>query len=224
MVLCQWGFDDEANHLLMKEDLPSVRWVGGVEVELLALATGGRIIPRFEEITAEKLGSARTVKEVPFGVTGSDKMIVVEECSHSKACTILARGGNKMIVAEVQRSIHDALCVVRNMIKNHSIVPGGGASELACSNAVHEYAAEVDSVKHYAIKAFGDALEEIPLALATNSGYDAIKYVAELKKKQNDDDNFNLGVDAMGTGNQDMIEEGVYESVMSKRQQLQLAT
>jgi len=67
LVLCQWGFDDEANHLLMMNDLPAVRWVGGVEIELLAIATGARIIPRFEEITPEKLGKAGKIKEINFG-------------------------------------------------------------------------------------------------------------------------------------------------------------
>jgi len=64
IVLCQWGFDDEANHLLMHNDLPAVRWVGGVEIELLAIATGARIVPRFEEITPEKLGKAGTIKDI----------------------------------------------------------------------------------------------------------------------------------------------------------------
>jgi len=108
MVLCQWGFDDEANHLLMHNKLPSVRWVGGVEIELIAIATGGRIVPRFQEITPEKLGKAGHVKEVQFGTT-NEKMIVIEECSNSKAVTILIRGGNKMIVAEALRCIHDAI-------------------------------------------------------------------------------------------------------------------
>jgi len=108
LVLCQWGFDDEANHLLMHNKLPAVRWVGGVEIELIAIATGGRIIPRFQEITPEKLGTTGNVKEVQFGTTG-EKMIVIEECSNSKAVTILVRGGNKMIVAEALRCLHDAL-------------------------------------------------------------------------------------------------------------------
>lgn len=57
LVICQWGFDDEANHLLLQNQLPAVRWVGGVELELIAIATGGRIVPRFSELTAEKLGN-----------------------------------------------------------------------------------------------------------------------------------------------------------------------
>ncbi|KAK9090241.1 hypothetical protein Sjap_023418 [Stephania japonica] len=57
LVICQWGLDDEANHLLMHRNLPAVRWVGGAELELIAIATGGRIVPRFQELTPEKLGS-----------------------------------------------------------------------------------------------------------------------------------------------------------------------
>lgn len=79
VVLCQWGFDDEANHLLMQNELPAVRWVGGVEIELLAIATGGRIIPRFEEITEEKLGTAGSIEEVAFGTSG-DKIILIKGC------------------------------------------------------------------------------------------------------------------------------------------------
>lgn len=226
VVLCQWGFDDEANHLLMKNELPSVRWVGGLEIELIAIATGGRIIPRFQEITPEKLGTAQSVKEVEFGTT-NERMTVIEECSHSKAVTVLVRGGNKMIVAEAQRCLHDALCVVRNMIVNHQIVPGGGASELACAIAIGDYADNVGSVAQYAIRGFADALEEIPMALATNAGYQAIQYVSALKKAQRDEENTNLGVvvdEGEGTETRDMIDHGVYESLMSKKEQLQLAT
>jgi len=76
VVLCQWGFDDEANHLLMHNNLPAVRWVGGVEIELLAIATGARIIPRFEEITPDKLGTAGVIKEMNFG-TSMDKVLLI---------------------------------------------------------------------------------------------------------------------------------------------------
>merc|ERR1719199_1302994 len=79
LVICQWGFDDEANHLLMQNELPAVRWVGGVEIELLAIACGARIVPRFSELTPDKLGSAGTVREESFGTT-KDRMIVVEDC------------------------------------------------------------------------------------------------------------------------------------------------
>lgn len=102
LVICQWGFDDEANHLLMSNELPAVRWVGGTEIELIALATGGRIIPRFSEIKEEKLGRARVVKEVGFGTT-NDKMIVIEDCQVNKAVTIVVRGGSHTVVDEAKR-------------------------------------------------------------------------------------------------------------------------
>merc|ERR1711907_118219 len=96
LVICQWGFDDEANHLLMQNKLPAVRWVGGVEIELIAIAAGGRIVPRFQELTAEKLGAAGTVREESFGTT-KDRMLVIEECAKRGAVTIFVRGGTKMM-------------------------------------------------------------------------------------------------------------------------------
>merc|ERR1719353_1346706 len=108
LVICQWGFDDEANHLLMQEDLPAIRWVGGVELELIAIACNARIVPRFSELDASKLGSAGHVHEESFGTT-KDRMIVIEDCPNSKAVTVYVRGGNKMIIDEAKRSLHDAI-------------------------------------------------------------------------------------------------------------------
>lgn len=96
LVICQWGFDDEANHLLLTNKLPAVRWVGGPEIELIAIATNGRIVPRFEDLTKDKLGTAGLVKEMSFGTT-REKMLVIEECANSRAVTIFVRGSNKMV-------------------------------------------------------------------------------------------------------------------------------
>lgn len=146
IVLCQWGFDDEANHLLLQNQLPAVRWVGGIDIELLAMATGARIVPRFEEISESKLGYAGVIRELSFGTT-SDKVLVVEGCKNTKAVTILVRGGSHMICDEAQRSLHDALCVVRNLVKDNRIIYGGGASELACSIYLNQMADSIESVE-----------------------------------------------------------------------------
>jgi len=148
LVICQWGFDDEANHLLLQNQLPAVRWVGGVELELIAIATGGRIVPRFCELTAEKLGSAGMVKEISFGTT-KDRMLVIEDCANSKAVTVFVRGGNKMLVDEAKRSLHDAMCVTRNLIKDNRVVYGGGSAEISCSLAVEEYADTIEGIEQY---------------------------------------------------------------------------
>lgn len=205
VVLCQWGFDDEANHLLMQNKLPSVRWVGGVEIELLAIATGARIIPRFEEITPEKLGTAGSIKEVAFGTTG-DKIILIEECALSKAVTIMVRGGSRTICDEAKRCLHDAICVVRNMVKNNNVVGGGGATEMACSIAVAEEADKIKGIEQYAVRAFADALEEIPMTLAENSGYNPIEYVSKVREEQISESNPFLGVDANNQGTMNMYE------------------
>lgn len=223
LAICQWGFDDEANHLLLQHNLPAVRWVGGPEIEQIAIATGGRIVPRFEELTPEKLGQAGLVRELSFG-TSKDKMLVIEECQNSKAVTILLRGGNQMITAESKRSIHDALCVVRSLVRDSRVVYGGGAAEISCSLAVAKEADQLSTLEQYAFRAFSVALESIPLALAENSGLHPIETLSELKSRQVTENNPFLGVDCMLTGNSDMKEHHVLESLHSKKQQILLAT
>ena len=222
-VVCQWGFDDEANHLLMKNKIPAIRWVQGTELEQIALASGGRIINNFKDIAVEKFGKAYEVKEVNLG-TKNDKVIVIELCLAKKAVTILVRGGSSMIVEEAKRSMHDALCVVRNMIKDPKIVYGGGAAEISCSLYVAEKADSISSIQQYAIRAFAEALDAIPLSLAENSGYNGIEYLANLKAKQINEKNPCLGVDCLKKGTYNMMRQEVYEGYNSKIKQIQLAT
>lgn len=223
VVLCQWGFDDEANHLLYQNGLPAVRWVGGVEIELLAIATGARIVPRFEEITSDKLGKAGLIKEMSFG-TSNDRVILIQECENSKAITVMIRGGSRTICDEARRCLHDAICVVRNMVRDNMVVAGGGATELACSIAVSEEADKIKGVEQYAVRAFADALEEIPLTLAENSGYSPIEYVSQVREEQIREGSAFYGVDANAQGTRNMYEQGIFESAASKKHQLELAT
>jgi len=223
LAICQWGFDDEANHLLLQKELPAVRWVGGPEIELIAIATNGRIVPRFEELTAEKLGTCGTVREIGFGTT-KDRMMVIEDCPNTKAVTIFIRGGNRMIIEEAKRSIHDALCVVRNLVRNNKIVYGGGAAEISCALAVSEAADKISTIEQYAFRAFADALENIPLALAENSGVSPIHTLTEVKAKQVAEKNPALGIDCMNKNTYDMKSQRVIETLHSKKQQILLAT
>ncbi|KAH0558631.1 T-complex protein 1 subunit epsilon, partial [Trichoglossum hirsutum] len=228
LVICQWGFDDEANHLLLQNKLPAVRWVGGPEIELIAIATNGRIVPRFEDLSSEKLGRAGLVREMSFGTT-REKMLVIEECANTRAVTIFVRGSNKMmvkypppptlnpgtedplgglrigyskigIIDEAKRSLHDALCVVRNLVTDNRVVYGGGAAEIACSLAVEEAAVKSPGLEQYAMRAFADALDSIPMALAENSGLNPIETLAYIKSRQVKENNSRLGVDCMQMG------------------------
>merc|ERR1711939_191221 len=202
LVICQWGFDDEANHLLVQNALPAVRWVGGPEIELIAIATNARIVPRFDDLSADKLGHAGIVRELSFGTT-KDKMLVVEG----------------------KRALHDALCVVRNLVVDNRVVYGGGAAEIACSLAVEREAVKETGLEQYPMRAFADALDSVPMALAENSGLSPIEEVSELKARQGrGEGRGRLGVDCMQTGSNDMKEHFVIDPLISKRQQLLLAT
>jgi len=223
LAICQWGFDDEANHLLLSNDLPAVRWVGGQDLELIAIATGGRIVPRFSELTADKLGNAGRVRELQFGTT-KDRMLVIEDCKNSKAVTVFIRGGNKMIIEEAKRSLHDAMCVIRNLVRDNRIVYGGGAPEIACNLAVHEEANKCKTLEQYAMRAFADALEAIPMALAENSGLHPIVTMTAVKARQAKEGNPYLGIDCLEKGTNDMKEQHVIETLIAKRQQINLAT
>ena len=223
LVICQWGFDDEANHLLMQNNLPAVRWVGGPEIELIAIATNGRIVPRFEDLKKEKLGAAGVVRELSFGTT-KERMLVIEECANNKAVTVFLRGGNKMIIDEAKRSLHDAMCVVRNLIRDNRVVYGGGAAEIACSLAISQAADQISTIEQYAMRAFSQALDSIPMALAENSGLSPIETLAAVKSMQAQTNNPRLGVDCMQRGTNDMRAQYVYDPLISKRQQFLLAT
>ncbi|KAG8094533.1 hypothetical protein GUJ93_ZPchr0012g21224 [Zizania palustris] len=174
----------------MHRNLPAVRWVGGVELELIAIATGGRIVPRFQELSPEKLGKAGIVRE--------------------KAVTIFIRGGNKMMIEETKRSLHDALCVARNLIRNKSIVYGGGSAEISCSVAVEAAADRYPGVEQYAISKI--------------SASEGIVFLQTLKYMQVKESNPHCGIDCNDVGTNDMKEQDVFESLIGKQQQILLAT
>lgn len=223
LVLCQWGFDDEANHLLLQNGLKAVRWVSGTDIELLALATGARIIPRFEELHPQKLGFAGIVEELSFGTTANN-MLVVKDLSHMKAVSILVRGGSKTIIDEAHRSIHDALCVIRNLVREPRVIVGGGASELSASIFIKQKADENPSVEQYAMRAFGDALEQICVILAENSGLDPIQSLSEARSRQIEEKSHVFGVACLEGKVDDMRRLEVFETLASKKHQVQIAT
>jgi T-complex protein 1 subunit epsilon len=131
------------------------------------------------------------------------------------------------IIDEAKRSLHDALCVVRNLVRDNRVVYGGGAAEIACSLAVEDAATKTAGLEQYAMRAFSEALDAVPMALAENSGLSPISTLAEIKSQQvkgGDAAKGKLGVDCMGRGNNDMKEAFVIDPLIGKKQQLQLAT
>uniref|UniRef100_A0A2K5JDG3 T-complex protein 1 subunit epsilon n=1 Tax=Colobus angolensis palliatus TaxID=336983 RepID=A0A2K5JDG3_COLAP len=173
--ICQWEFDDEANHLLLQKNLPVVHWVGGPEIELIAITTGGQITPKFSELSARKLGFAGLVQEISFGTT-KDKMLVIEQCKNSRAVTIFMRRGNKMSIEEVKQPLHDALCVIWKLIHDNHVI--------SCALPVSQEVDKCPTLELYALRAFADALEVTPKALSENSGMNPIQTMTEARARQ----------------------------------------
>lgn len=129
-----------------------------------------------------------------------------------------------MIVDEAKRSLHDAMCVVRNLVVDNRIVYGGGSCELACAAKISEEADKEPSVEQFAMRAFCDALESVPLALAENAGFSPVSTLSEVKAAQAQTGNPYLGVDCLQKGTSDMKEQRVFETLIGKKQQMLLAT
>lgn len=125
---------------------------------------------------------------------------------------------------EAKRALHDALCVVRNLVKDNRVVYGGGAAEMACSIKVAEEADKIPGIEQYAMRAFSSALDSVPAALAENSGLSPIETLADVKSRQIKEKNTRLGIDCLSTGSNDMRELFVIDPLIGKRQQLLLAT
>lgn len=151
-------------------------------------------------------------------------MVFIEGCSNSRTVTVVLRGGNKVVVDEAKRSLNDALCVARNLLGSNNIIYGGGAVELSCAIAISNAAELISGVEHHALMAFVDALEQVPLALAENSGLNPIETVTTVKARQVKEENYYLGIDCNNMGTTDMRVQGVMETLLGKRQQFLLAT
>ncbi|CAA6667232.1 unnamed protein product [Spirodela intermedia] len=163
--------------------------------------------------TVEKFQTLRQQEQKYF-----DEM--VQKC---KFALLMNGSGNKMVIEETKRSIHDALCVARNLIRNNSIVYGGGSAEISCSIAVEAAADRHPGVEQYAIRSFAEALEYVPMALAENSGLQPIDTLTAVKAQQVKKNPY-CGIDCNDVGTNDMREQNVFETLIGKQQQILLAT
>lgn len=220
VVLCQKGIDDMIQHFLAKSGIAAARRIKKSDMEKLARATGGRVISNLDDLTAEYLGYAGVVEERK---TGNDNMIFVEGCNNPQANSILIRGGTKMIVDEVDRALHDSLCVVRNAVQDPKVVTGGGASEIEVARRLREYAESLGGREQLAVNAFADSMEIVPITLAENAGMDTIDMLVELRASHSRGElDSGVHVNAGKVGN--MADQKVYEGVLVKKQAIRSAS
>lgn len=215
VLFTEKSVDDEVLSLLSKKGILTVKNVSSSDMEKLAKATGGNVVGTTKDLSKESLGYAKQVEEVKIG---DDKLVYVREAKDPKAVTIMLRGGSEHVVDEAERSIHDALCVVRNAIEDGKIVAGGGAPELELSKKLREYAVKVGGREQLAVNAFAEALEVIPTAIAQNAGLDPLDILVELKSKHNTPANIWFGVNVKTGEAADMLKSDVVEPLRVKTQ------
>ncbi|MHA1238326.1 MAG: thermosome subunit beta [Candidatus Odinarchaeia archaeon] len=223
VVLCQKGIDDMAQHFLAKKGILAVRRIKKSDMDKLTKATGAKIVSNIDDLSAEHLGEAGIVEEVK--VAGG-KLIYVRDCKNPKAVSVMIRGGTDHVIDEAERALHDALCVVRNVIQTGKIVGGGGAAEIEIAKKLRDYAETVGGREQLAIEAFADAIEVIPVTLAENAGYDPIDILVELRSKHEEDKNEGkwYGVAITSGKAANMKELGVIEPYVVKRQVIKSAS
>ena len=220
VVICQKGIDDLVQHYLAKVGILAARRAKKSDMEKLAKATGGRVITDIKDLTEADLGSAGIVEQRKIG---DDKLIYVQKCQNPKAVSIVIRGANKYVTDEAERSLHDALCVVRNAIKDKAIVAGGGAPEIETSRHVRDFASTLTGREQLAVTAFADALEIIPKTLTENAGLDTVDTLIHLRAAHEKGEK-NVGVDVIGGDTKDMFTLGVVEPLSVKQQVLRSAS
>ena len=221
VVITQKGIDEVAQHFLAKAGIMAVRRVKRSDIEKIAKATGARIISTLKDLTPEDLGEAELVEERKVG---SDKMIFIEGAKNPKSVTILIRGANDMLLDEAERSIQDALHVLRNVLREPKVLPGGGAPEIELALALREHARKVGGKHQLAIEAFAEALENIPTILAESAGLDALATIMDLRKLHSEGKK-NAGVDVLnGKIAEDMTLLNIYEPILVKKQAIKSAT
>jgi len=220
VVLCQKGIDDMVQHFLARKGIVAVRRIKKSDVEKLAKATGGKIMTNIEDMSRTDLGYANLVEERKIG---DDKMTFVEGCKHPHAVTILIRGGTERIVDEAERSLHDALCVVRDIVEEPKILAGGGAPELEVSRTLKEYSGTLPGREQLAVVRFAEALEAVPITLAENAGLDPIDILSELRARHEKGEVW-AGVEIHTGKIQNMSKAGVFEPLAVKKQIIKSAT
>lgn len=220
VVMCEKGIDDMAQHFLARKGILAVRRNKKSDMEKLAKATGGKIVTNLDSLTSDDLGYCALVEERKIG---DDKMTFVEGCKHPKAVTILIRGGTQRLVDEAERSVHDALCVVRDVIEEPKIVAGGGAVELEVSRMLKKYAETLPGREQLAVRAFAEALEAVPTTLTENAGLDPIDVLSELRARHEKGEIW-AGIEVNNGKVQDMSKAAVYEPLSVKKQIIKSGT
>jgi len=220
VVICQKGIDDIAQHYLAKYGMLAIRRVKESDMTKLAKATGARITANLDDISESDLGAANLVHQKKVE---ADKWVFVEGCKNPRSISVLIRGGSQRVIDEVDRSMHDAFMVVKDVIETPAIVAGGGAPEAYVASVLKDWSDSFEGREQLAIKKFAESLEVIPLTIAENAGMDPIDTMVSLRSKQSQGQKW-TGINARQTKIDNMLSLNIVEPLVVKEQIIKSAT
>ena len=221
VILCQKGINDIAQHYLAKSGIIAVRRIKESDISKVSEATGARIVANIDEISPDDLGSADLVEERKVE---TDKWVFVEGCKNPKAVSVLIRGGSQRVVDEAERSVHDAIMVVKDVVEYPYAVVGGGASEAMVSQQIREWSSSLSGRFQLAVEKFADSIKTIPLVLAENAGMDVIDTHVQIRAKTTNAAKPKYGIDVLNSKVADVAAKDIYEPLAVKEQVINAAT
>jgi len=218
LVITEKGLSDYAAHLFVKHNITALRRTKKTDNNRIARACGATICSRTDEIQESDIGTGAGLFEIIK--IGDDYFAFITECKNPKACTILLRGANKDIINEVERNLMDAMNVARNILLEPRLVPGGGAIEMALSQALTLKSSSIEGIQQWIYKDIATSLEVIPTTLAQNCGAKVIKVLTDLRAKHTSDPtkNFTFGIDGNKGVIADMKTLNIFDPISVKSQ------
>ena len=220
LVITEKGVSDLAQHFLVKHNITALRRVRKTDNNRIARATGATIVNRVEDLRESDVGMQCGLFEIEK--IGDEYFTFLTHCKNPKACTILLRGPSKDILNEIERNLHDAMGVARNVIFHPRLAPGGGATEMAVAVRLMQKAKAVEGVEQWPYQAVAQAMEVIPRTLIQNSGASPVKVLTQLRALHAEG-KATWGIDGDKGSLVDMKEYGVWEPQMVKLQSLKTA-
>lgn len=213
--------NDLSLHYLAKQGIMVIRDVEREDVEFYSKALGCIPIAHVDNFTEDKLGFAELAEEV---ATSAGKVVKITGVKNpGKTVTVFVRGSNRLMLDEADRSIHDALCVVRSLVKERFMIAGGGAPEVEVSLRLAQAADQIGGIVGYCMKRYAQALEVVPYTLAENAGLHPIEIVTELRRRHHDGER-TAGINVKKGKVTDILEQNVLQPLLVTTSAINLAT
>lgn len=208
---------------LAKSKILVVKDIERNEIEFISKTLGCDPVASLDEFTADKLGNAACVCDEDVG--GGSRIVRITGTSQAaKTVTVLLRASNALMLDEAERSMHDALCVVRSLVKTRALLPGGAAPEIELAHQLHQWSRTLSGARQYCVKAYADALEVIPYTLAENGGLNPIQIVTELRNRHAHKGEVNAGINVRKAAITNILEENVVQPLLVTSSAVKLAT